>query len=127
MIGTQDVLIGLVLVLFFFGAKRLPELANSLGRGIKEFKKGVSGETAEETPKAADDGRHSPERVSPAKPRCNRTGVTAPAVEPRLANHEMRGADGIASGEMPQGRSAHTRYAMTRPFSRAPCSLSKSR
>ena len=54
MIGTQDVLIGLVLVLFFFGAKRLPELANSLGRGIKEFKKGVSGETAEET-KAADD------------------------------------------------------------------------
>ncbi len=38
-----------------------------------------------------------------------------------------RDATGIASGEMPQGRSAHTRYAMTRPFSRSPCSLSKSR
>ncbi len=38
-----------------------------------------------------------------------------------------RDATGIASGEMPQGRSAHTRYAMTRPFSRSPCSVSKSR
>lgn len=55
MIGTQDILIGLVLVLFFFGAKRLPELAHSLGKGIKEFKKGVSGDIGEETPQASDD------------------------------------------------------------------------
>lgn len=44
--GTEIFLIILVLLLFF-GAKRIPELAKGLGRGIKEFKeasKGVSGE-----------------------------------------------------------------------------------
>jgi sec-independent protein translocase protein TatA len=36
--GWQIVLI-LALVLIFFGAKKLPELARGLGQGIKEFKK----------------------------------------------------------------------------------------
>ena len=43
MLGPQDLLIGLVLAVFFFGAKKLPEVANSLGRGINEFQKGLSG------------------------------------------------------------------------------------
>ena len=43
MLGTQDLLIGLVLAAFFFGAKRLPELARSLGQSMTEFKKGASG------------------------------------------------------------------------------------
>ncbi len=41
MIGSQDLLVGLALVLFFFGAKRLPEMARSLGKSMQEFKKGV--------------------------------------------------------------------------------------
>jgi TatA/E family protein of Tat protein translocase len=54
MIGTQDLLIGLALILFFFGAKRLPEIARSLGKSMQEFKKGVSGEAEEgESPRAA--------------------------------------------------------------------------
>jgi len=48
MLGTQDLIIGLVLAAFFFGAKRLPEIARSLGKSMQEFKKGVSGETVEE-------------------------------------------------------------------------------
>ncbi len=44
MLGTQDLLVGLVLAAFFFGAKRLPELARSLGQSMTEFKKAVSGE-----------------------------------------------------------------------------------
>ncbi|MBL7922921.1 MAG: twin-arginine translocase TatA/TatE family subunit [Bacteroidia bacterium] len=43
--GTEIFLIILVLLLFF-GGKRIPELAKGLGRGIKEFKdasKGVAG------------------------------------------------------------------------------------
>ena len=35
--GTEVILIILVVVLFF-GAKRIPELAKGLGRGIREFK-----------------------------------------------------------------------------------------
>jgi sec-independent protein translocase protein TatA len=49
MIGSQDLLVGLAIVLVLFGAKKLPELAASLGKSMKEFKKGVS-ETDEEEP-----------------------------------------------------------------------------
>jgi TatA/E family protein of Tat protein translocase len=42
MLGTQDLIIALVLGAFFFGAKRLPEIARSLGKSMQEFKKGVS-------------------------------------------------------------------------------------
>jgi len=50
MLGTQDLVIGLVIALFFFGAKRLPEMARSLGKSMQEFKKGVSGDTGDEAP-----------------------------------------------------------------------------
>ncbi len=38
-IGGQELIIILILVLIFFGAKKLPELARGLGQGIKEFRK----------------------------------------------------------------------------------------
>lgn len=38
-IGPSEILIILVLILLLFGAKRLPELARSLGKGIREFRK----------------------------------------------------------------------------------------
>jgi sec-independent protein translocase protein TatA len=37
-IGMPELLIILVVVLLLFGAKRLPELARGLGKGIREFK-----------------------------------------------------------------------------------------
>ena len=49
MVGSQDLLVGLVIVLVLFGAKKLPELAASLGKSMREFKKGVS-EAGEEEP-----------------------------------------------------------------------------
>ena len=53
MLGTQDLIIALVLGAFFFGAKRLPEIARSLGKSMQEFKKGVSGQVEEEPPTAS--------------------------------------------------------------------------
>jgi len=32
----------LALLLLFFGAKRIPDLARSLGKGTREFRKGIS-------------------------------------------------------------------------------------
>ncbi|GAB3523307.1 Sec-independent protein translocase subunit TatA/TatB [Emticicia fontis] len=37
-LGTTEMVLILVVVLFFFGAKKLPELARGLGKGIREFK-----------------------------------------------------------------------------------------
>jgi len=65
-IGFQEMLIILVVVLIFFGPKRLPDLAKSLGKGIAEFKKAseevrkgiedaVKEESAGEAPKPPED------------------------------------------------------------------------
>ena len=41
-IGGGELLILLSIILLLFGAKRLPEMGRSLGRGIKEFKEGLT-------------------------------------------------------------------------------------
>lgn len=41
-IGMQEIVLILFILLLLFGAKRLPELGESLGKGIREFKRGVS-------------------------------------------------------------------------------------
>ncbi len=47
-LGGMELLILLVIILLFFGAKRVPELARSLGRGKREFSKGIEEAEAEE-------------------------------------------------------------------------------
>ncbi|HEX9697343.1 MAG TPA: twin-arginine translocase TatA/TatE family subunit [Actinomycetota bacterium] len=42
-IGMPEILIILAVALFLFGAKRLPDIGKSLGKGIREFKTGVKG------------------------------------------------------------------------------------
>lgn len=37
-LGMWEILLILFIVLLFFGAKRLPEIGRSLGKGIREFK-----------------------------------------------------------------------------------------
>ena len=43
-IGLPQILIVLVIILLIFGAKRLPEIGASLGKGIRSFKSSVTGE-----------------------------------------------------------------------------------
>lgn len=43
MIGTGELIVILCVVLVLFGGKKLPELARSLGLGIREFKKACNG------------------------------------------------------------------------------------
>ena len=37
-LGTSEIILILSVVILFFGAKKLPELARGLGNGIREFK-----------------------------------------------------------------------------------------
>jgi sec-independent protein translocase protein TatA len=41
-LGFMEIMIILVVVLLVFGAKRLPEIGSSMGKGIREFKKSFS-------------------------------------------------------------------------------------
>ena len=42
-IGFQEVLLIAIVVLLFFGGKKIPELMNGLVRGVKSFKEGMNG------------------------------------------------------------------------------------
>ena len=42
-IGFSELLLVFFIVLLFFGAKRIPEVAKALGKGAHEFKKASSG------------------------------------------------------------------------------------
>lgn len=42
-IGTQEMVLIVLVALFLFGGKKLPELARGLGRGIREFKDASDG------------------------------------------------------------------------------------
>jgi len=46
-VGPTELIILLAIILLVFGAKRIPELARGLGGGVREFKKGTSGEPEE--------------------------------------------------------------------------------
>jgi sec-independent protein translocase protein TatA len=38
-LGATEIVLIVLVILLFFGAKKLPELAQGLGKGIREFKK----------------------------------------------------------------------------------------
>ena len=43
-LGTQELLIILVIAMVLFGAGKLPQVGSSLGKGIRNFKKGINEE-----------------------------------------------------------------------------------
>lgn len=43
-IGFTEILLIMVVILLFFGVKRLPEIGSSLGKAIREFQKAMKGE-----------------------------------------------------------------------------------
>jgi sec-independent protein translocase protein TatA len=68
-----DALIVLVVVLLFFGPKRLPTLGRSLGEGMREFKDSITGKSGAE------------EDERPAVPEASSQPVPAAPPEPRAA------------------------------------------
>ncbi|MCM1139613.1 MAG: twin-arginine translocase TatA/TatE family subunit [Duncaniella sp.] len=41
-LGTGEIIIIVIVILLLFGAKRIPELARSVGKGINSFKQGLN-------------------------------------------------------------------------------------
>ena len=42
-IGTQEIIFIVLIVLLFFGGKKIPELMKGLGKGVRNFKEGIKG------------------------------------------------------------------------------------
>ena len=80
MLGAWEIIVILFVVLLLFGGKKLPELARSLGEGIREFKK-ASQEISQElevrdvvqTPPSIDKSKES-ENIIELEPKEKKTG-----------------------------------------------------
>jgi TatA/E family protein of Tat protein translocase len=48
-LGLQELLVILVIALVIFGPSKLPQIGSGLGKAIRDFKKGVSGEEEDPT------------------------------------------------------------------------------
>lgn len=78
-LGMTEIILIFLVVLLLFGAKRLPEIGSSLGKGIREFKSSVSDIEKEikspgekrslHTPPASGPGARSDESEAHAEPR----------------------------------------------------------
>lgn len=53
-LGVSELLIILVIILIIFGAGKLPELGDGIGRGIRNFRKSVKPEEIDVTPRQED-------------------------------------------------------------------------
>lgn len=82
-VGPTELIILLTIVLLFFGAEKIPELARGLGTGVREFKRGTSGageKDEEREPAPGDASRNGTARGghpyrSEGLSRLGRTGV----------------------------------------------------
>lgn len=85
--GGTELLIILTIILLFFGAKRIPELARSLGKGTREFRKGVSEDPAEiEELRGEAEGKEELPREEESRPR-EASVQTAPGSDARGGSH----------------------------------------
>ena len=42
-LGAQEIMLILLIAVFFFGGEKLPEIAKGLGKGLREFKRASEG------------------------------------------------------------------------------------
>jgi sec-independent protein translocase protein TatA len=66
-LGPGELLLIFLAILLLFGAKRIPEIAQGMGKGIREFKRAMK-DTGEEMNSSAD-GSKKPADTTPAPPK----------------------------------------------------------
>jgi sec-independent protein translocase protein TatA len=64
-LGFQELLIILVIALIIFGPGKLPQIGSGLGKAIRDFKKGVSGEDSDEVAKGEKDAKKEDSKELP--------------------------------------------------------------
>jgi sec-independent protein translocase protein TatA len=59
---TEDLVIVLLIILLLFGAKKIPDLARSIGQSAREVRKGFNGEASDLPNKKTADGKSNPSK-----------------------------------------------------------------
>jgi sec-independent protein translocase protein TatA len=59
-LGLQELLVILVIALVIFGPSKLPQIGSGLGKAIRDFKKGVSGDEGEDSSSGNDTKKENP-------------------------------------------------------------------
>jgi sec-independent protein translocase protein TatA len=54
-IGWQEILLIVLIILLLFGAKRIPEVMRSIGKGVRELKRGMKDIDSDDEPKPKDE------------------------------------------------------------------------
>ncbi len=67
-IGWPGLVVILLVLLLVFGPKRLPEMGRSLGRGMREFKDSITGDSKDDEPEKAELPPPQPVQTTPVQP-----------------------------------------------------------
>ena len=73
-IGFGEILVLLLVFLLVFGAKRIPEIGQGLGKGIREFKKSLSDTQEALNAPTHDDRAPGPQRIMDTESRSAPSG-----------------------------------------------------
>jgi len=89
-IGPLEIIVVLIIALVVFGPKRLPELGNSLGKGIREFRDTVTGDKHDDDDADVKTLSATQATTTPVPPAAAPTqpapAPVEPAVEPEAGN-----------------------------------------
>lgn len=100
-VGILEIVIVLAIALIVFGPRRLPELGRSLGKGIREFREGVThlGQDLEDEVDEEDAGHHRSETAAIG----SGSGSGADEVEVTELSTERESEDGELVREQREG------------------------
>ncbi len=82
-LGFSEIMILLVVALLVFGAKRLPEIGSSMGKGIREFKRSLT-DTQDAVLNPPDSERNPPRMIDGERPESS-TGAPTGGEPKRLS------------------------------------------
>ena len=81
-LGFGELMIILVIVLVLFGARRVPEIGASIGKGIREFKRNIN-DAEREIREPIRDAANSIDRLPPGEPTVRREEAEPTRSEPK--------------------------------------------
>jgi sec-independent protein translocase protein TatA len=78
-VGPLEIAVVLVIVLIIFGPKRLPELGQAMGRGIRQFKGSLSGDDDKDSPEEKQRELQASQQAQASQPQPPDAAAESPA------------------------------------------------